>query len=134
MSDSFSPEVRAALSEVDDPDARELLEVALGKRDQGVASPDEHQSTDLRTRLAAGYVPEGTSMQNVYDVAESDFWKDIEGGDTRDDALAKYISKVNYVGQSVDPAMQAQVDARTQTARSQAQGVWREGRVQSPRS
>lgn len=89
-------------------------------------SDGERSSTQVRQNVASGAAPDSAQVPNIYDEARSVYDEAMRNGASNEDALAQYVSIVNYAGQSVDPKWHGQVDARAiqndLQARSPVQG------------
>lgn len=102
------------LDQLDDDERAALLQ-ELQQR-QGTPDPDfepgEEQSTETRSAVARNAEVGRPQPDNVYDRAAAEYDGDIAKGATNEEALARYISKVNYYAMSDDPRYRDQVDAR----------------------
>lgn len=90
-------------------------------------SDEEKRMTEVRRSAVDGAESEQAQVDNVYELAQADFEGDLKSGATQEEALARYISKINYAGQATDPRYSSQVDARPITEAMHREAKARQG-------
>lgn len=95
------------------------------------ASEAERQMSEVAAEASTGAPPQH-QVDDVYERASKEYQEDLAAGSRGEEAIARYISKVNYAAQSTDPAMSSQVDVRNHTERLHREAQAAKGQLLGP--